>query len=355
MPRRSALPACLDGAIFTTDDARRCGVPPKRLRATDLIAPYRAVRAPAGEQLPFVAHCHAALSALSDEAFLSHFTAARLHGIPIPNRFALEDTIHVSVFRPHRAPRLRGITGHQSTAQSNVLPLPIESIPIESATRASAWAAAGVLRVSAPARAWCEIQQSLSILDAVIAGDHIVGRGGNDVTREGVELTTPDQFCSVAADYPSRVNLRRRRLALQHIRVGSESPQESVLRVILREAGAPSLLANAAVTDARGRPIARPDLRTERHDVIFEYEGDHHRVERNQWQRDIDRTRALESAGWSVIRVVSADLVEPGLWRFLNHVESTLRSRGWIGTLRDPNLAELWRSPRRPRSGFAGG
>ncbi|WP_053383978.1 hypothetical protein [Leucobacter celer] len=46
--------------------------------------------------------------------------------------------------------------------------------------------------------------------------------------------------------------------------------------------------------------IAFPEYR-----VVQEYEGDHHRTDTGQWNRDVQKHRDYARAGWDVIRVTS--------------------------------------------------
>ena len=42
--------------------------------------------------------------------------------------------------------------------------------------------------------------------------------------------------------------------------------------------------------------------------MIFEYEGDGHRTDRDQWLDDIDRRELFEDAGFRVVRVTTRDV-----------------------------------------------
>ena len=61
------------------------------------------------------------------------------------------------------------------------------------------------------------------------------------------------------------------------------------------------------VYDAYGQFIARLDLGWEAHMIAVEYEGDHHRTDRRQFNRDIRRYDDLAELGWLVIRVTAED------------------------------------------------
>lgn len=58
--------------------------------------------------------------------------------------------------------------------------------------------------------------------------------------------------------------------------------------------------------------------------VAVEYDGDHHRKDRQQYVKDIARLRMLEQRGWIVIRVIAED--RPGDW--LARTEKALAGRG---------------------------
>jgi very-short-patch-repair endonuclease len=56
--------------------------------------------------------------------------------------------------------------------------------------------------------------------------------------------------------------------------------------------------------------------------LSLEYQGDQHRTDRAQWQRDIARTRALQAEGWTELQFTQADLDDPA--RFLTELRTIL-------------------------------
>ena len=56
-----------------------------------------------------------------------------------------------------------------------------------------------------------------------------------------------------------------------------------------------------------GLPVAYLDLGWEDHMVAVEYDGDHHRTDRRQYVKDIQRIEMLERMGWIIVRVVAED------------------------------------------------
>ena len=107
----------------------------------------------------------------------------------------------------------------------------------------------------------------------------------------------------------------------------AESPAESELRVALVQAGFPAMDINVDLRDRHGRFLARPDIRFPEFRVILEYEGDAHRTERDQWNRDLIRTAALFDVGEHVFRIGVEQLREPTV--FLAQLKSALIARGW--------------------------
>ena len=59
--------------------------------------------------------------------------------------------------------------------------------------------------------------------------------------------------------------------------------------------------------DEFGQIIARLDMGWEDVKIAAEYDGDHHRIDRWQFNRDIARTETLTAMGWIVVRVTSLD------------------------------------------------
>ena len=107
--------------------------------------------------------------------------------------------------------------------------------------------------------------------------------------------------------YPARRGIRRARKALGLADAGAQSPKETWLRLLLVRAGLPRPQTQIPVLDDFGGAIAYLDLGWEDVKVAAEYDGDHHRSDRLQYDWDIKRHEMLERLGWIVIRVVAGD------------------------------------------------
>lgn len=279
----SPLPPSLRDAAFRVADARDLDVPASRLRRTDLHRPTRGVRSlVAATDLEQRAR-QVALT-LPDPWAWSHLTAARLYRLPLPKREFLDEPLHVS--RPTSATQVRrpGVLGHRGLEHREVVELRGH-------------------RVTSEAWTWADLASlpGISRTDLVIAGDAFVAR---------VPALLPD-LRALAAGTEVRRGVRALRQAAALLRVGSGSPMESRARLVFADASLPEPELNGVISDEGGQFVARGDFVWRSAKVVVEYEGDHHRTDRRQWQHDIARTRLLEALGWKVIRITAADLHDP--------------------------------------------
>jgi hypothetical protein len=108
--------------------------------------------------------------------------------------------------------------------------------------------------------------------------------------------------------YKGHRNIRRARHALRLVDAGAESPRETWLRLLIIEAGYPWPQTQIPVYDEYGALVAVLDMGWEDIKVAIEYEGDHHRTDRRQFNKDIARFEALTTdLGWIVVRVTAED------------------------------------------------
>ncbi|CAM4469476.1 hypothetical protein MB901379_04396 [Mycobacterium basiliense] len=113
----------------------------------------------------------------------------------------------------------------------------------------------------------------------------------------------------LADRYQGHRNIRRARHTLSLVDPGAESPRETWLRLLLIEAGYPRPQTQIPVYDEYGQLIAVLDMGWADIKVAVEYEGDHHRISRRQFNRDIVRIETLTTElGWIVVRVTVEDV-----------------------------------------------
>ncbi|OBH92982.1 hypothetical protein [Mycobacterium sp. E2733] len=116
-----------------------------------------------------------------------------------------------------------------------------------------------------------------------------------------------EQAQRLAERYKGHRNIRRARRALALVDAGAESPRETWLRLLLIEAGYPRPRTQIPVYGEYGELVAVLDMGWEDGKLAVEYEGDHHRTDRRQFNRDIARYEALADLGWVAIRVTADD------------------------------------------------
>lgn len=254
-------------------------VAPNRLRAADLdrsVWGTRFVGTP-----DFRNRCAQYQLRMPEYTFFSHQTAARIWGIPLPP--GPESDLHIAVPDPARAPHAHGIAGHRLQIRED------EVTTVQG------------LRVTTPTRTWLDLS-SLDLGDLVAAGDFLI--------HHRHELTTLRALEHELHSRVTRRGLRRLWRALDLLNDRSESAPESILRVIIIEAGLPAPVVNHDVSDSWGNFVARTDLRIEEFRLVIEYMGDYHR-NKAQWRADMTRRSRLESLGWRVMEVNADDLRDP--------------------------------------------
>jgi hypothetical protein len=153
------------------------------------------------------------------------------------------------------------------------------------------------IRVTAPPRTALDIACRYPTDEAVTAIDSLARATG----------LRPADVQLLARRYPGRRGINRARITLDLVDSGAESPRETWLRLVLTRAGIPRPQTQIAVHDEFGQLIACLDMGWQDVMVAVEYEGDHHRTDRRQFNKDIRRTEILADLGWIVVRVTSED------------------------------------------------
>lgn len=197
--------------------------------------------------------------------FFSHTTAARLYGLPLPDGIESEDDLHVSVIPPFRAPKGRGIIGHQLRVDPERIIL-IAGLP-----------------VPFPVAVWCELAAILSRDGLVQVGDALV--------RRKAPLTTAERLRRAVGTASNRPSVRQMKHALTLIRARTDSPLETVLRLAILRAGLPEPQVNARIVDGTGTFVAFGDLVYRHHSVVVEFDGDQHRSDHAQYAKAVRRVR----------------------------------------------------------------
>ncbi len=300
MRRPSPLPPELDGLSFRTADLEQFGVPRRRANREDVLRPYHGVRAIGVDSRDVLARCRSLEPMLLEGQFFSHLTAIELHGIA-PLR--VRDVVDVSVRFPRTPPRGSGVVGH---ALRHVRTVIVHGLPS-----------------SPPSYAWCEAASITGREDLVAMGDALLtGRREHGIRRPGVATWNElNVAVEIHRGCPGAAKLA---WALSRIRAGVDSPQETRTRRVLVRGGLPEPAVDVAITLPDGRVI-HSDLGYPAERIAIEYDGDGHRTSRTQWQRDVERYESMRDAGWIVIRVTAAMLMDPDA--LVARVQAALSSR----------------------------
>lgn len=271
---------------------------------------------PAGEDIADLAEdirrtCRQYALVMPRDQFFSHIAAAVLWNLTLPPALllrCLERGIDVAVLAPGRTPRSTRVIGHNVKA-SHV------SVRVHRG-----------LRVSSPASTWaCLAGEMTDTHELVAVGDSVV-REPLFGSRTGALATLNELEAAVSAG--RRPGVLRLREALPLVRTRSLSRPESLLRLLLVSNGIPEPELNHPIRDHAGEVIAWGDLVYPRERVVVEFEGDHHRVNREQWTSDILRQERLERCGWLVVRVTGVQLMNQGA-AVAGRVRRALRERSW--------------------------
>jgi hypothetical protein len=236
-------------------------------------------------------------------AVYSHVTAAMLWGIPLPWKVESQRVLDVAVPTGCTAPQARGIRAHRMDFCSD----DIEDAEVPLTTRA---------------RTWCDLAGILNDEDLVAAGDFVLWRRHSAEKR--CTVAQLDDACSRVVDRRAASRIAR---CLPLLSDRADSPPESIIRLRIVRAGLPTPNVNAEIRTARGRFLAMPDLSWSKYRFSLDYEGDVHRTDQIQWEKDIARVPRLENNGWGHRRAGRADLADST--ELISDIRVRLAARGW--------------------------
>lgn len=219
-------------------------------------------------------------------AFFSHHTAAALWGLPVPARAG--EALDLGFFLPRRGSRKAAFLVHHFV-EGTVMRSEVSGVP-----------------VSDPASTWLMLAPRLPRPVAIALGDAVLHapRYPGTARLKRQPLASLAEIQRLIA-MPHRRGRRHLAALAALLSVRAASPPESHLRLLLRDWGMPEPRLDWDVHDAEGRLIGCSEIAFVEHRLALEYEGDHHRVNPHQWNRDIAKYRAYASAGWEVLRVTA--------------------------------------------------
>ncbi|WP_146877246.1 endonuclease domain-containing protein [Actinomadura madurae] len=268
------VPENLKKRPFRIAEAQSIGVTAKELRSSQYRRIFYDVYVESDLPDSPGLRCEAARLLLPSAAVFCGVTAARLYGVPVPDR---DTRIHAAVpSASPTVPRIKDLRVHSYT----ILPKHLRLW--------DGWQVVG------PERLFLELAATMPRMDLIVAGDHMLRHG----------LTTRTRLNSfLNKDCYRRRGVRRAKSAMPHLDEKSDSPPETRLRMLIVDAGLPRPIANRDVVTERGVWLARPDLSYPALQIAIQYEGAHHQQDYKQYSYDIERDGRLIEHGWIVIRV----------------------------------------------------
>lgn len=293
--------------VLKYSDGLDAGMTRRQIDDAALARPHRGVRSDV-EPVDYRERAESLSAVFREADFFSHITAAVFWGLPVPTpRFG--DRLHVSVRPPSRAMRRVGVNSHH---------LWDEKVRIE---------VVGGMPLADPLSTFCHLGELLSMEDLVAVGDAIVLRPRYPRDDDPRPFGTVEALIERASYFRGRGG-RKVREAASLVRIGAESRMESLLRLLLIQRGLPEPSLNVELFTSAGTFVARVDMEYEEYGVVVEYDGDHHRTDKAQNEKDITRLEAIQALGLTVIRVRDAGLFsKPD--DTVRRVESALLQSGW--------------------------
>lgn len=284
MPRRTLLPLELTGGAFTVAQARSLGLGEGRLRNADLSRPAYGVRR-LGPTKSLATLAEATRLVLPTGSAFSHLTAARMLALPVPRRWTKGEPLDVMNVTAASKVRRAGCVGHRGLESRRVVVV------------------RGGLRVVSPEDTWCDLAAggAMDLDELIVLGDELVHY------RRGISL-------DLLAEAVGRRRGRRGSLlmaeALPHLRTRSNSPMETRTRLLFLRGGLPEPELNVVINDRHcGQWLSDSDFVWRRQRVVAEFDGDHHRTDRRQWQNDVARCQNLQDDGWAFVQLTYASVM----------------------------------------------
>lgn len=114
---------------------------------------------------------------------------------------------------------------------------------------------------------------------------------------------------------------------LSHCDAGSQSPQETELRLRIARSELPAPASQVQIFNEYGQKVATADLAYEAEKVAIFYDGRWHSRE-EQWLFDVYVNASLADLGWEVVRIATGMLAGTGLEHIARALERSRRKHG---------------------------
>ena len=317
-----SVPDQLRHRAFTRFEARQYGVTDRRLDGPLFERIGAGIFRVRGD-VPSSADVLRAVCAQRPGRVAAGISAALLWGLPLPWRLlrTASTQIHLalprSIARVSQPIQLDRYIPTIVTTRLTDLELHTESVTIPLQTDPGTPRPESTLSTEIPVlsrgRTALQLMPSLWFEEAVAVLDHLVRVPRLRYEgRSTPHATLPDLTC-LADALSGTPGSARLRTALAYARVGSDSPQETAVRLHAVAAGLPEPLLNVPIPLAPGR-FARPsDGWWPEQRVAFDYQGSSH-GSLKQIARDDRTLREFQAHGIRLVRLFKDDLIDPPNW-----------------------------------------
>lgn len=293
---------------FTLEAALRRGVSKRRTRARDLSTPSRGIRVPTNVEIALLENCRA-LTEATPNGIISHLTAARIHGLYLPLRLQEQQLFDLAKPAGDARPRRKQVHGHElELARGDVV------------------VHAGV-PVTAMQRTLLDLAPLLTVEELVAVADQLVCEHHRSFGPPVYPLVPLDVLTAYIAGHPRHRGMGKLLKAMELVRVGSDSPQETKVRLMIGRWLLPVFEHNVEIRNAAGQGKVGPDLACEEYKSCAEYDGLHHFTP-GQQTKDHDRDYITKSLGWHQV-LINKDDMAAGELVVVTKIARALKLGGW--------------------------
>lgn len=302
------LPYPFDRLPFTVDQARRRGLSRGRSRAPDLMLPSRGIRVPAAADFDLLEQCRAHVG-VTPRSFISHVTAAKLHGLFLPLRLEAQKSLDLSRRRGEPQPRRRNARGHNVLlGQSDLMVM--TGVPVTTA-----------------AKTLLDLAPLLNLDELVVVVDQIVCAHDGICVPFKAPMMEIQQLRAYLEEHQGWRGMNKLRAAMELARVGADFPPETRLRLIIGRSPLPCFEPNIKLLDASGNALVQPDLACRKYRTCAEYDGGLHFTPQQQ-AKDHQRNYLTKSLGWQQVLLNKTD-IQAGEAVVVTKLARTLKLAGW--------------------------
>lgn len=218
----------------------------------------------------------------------SHITALRLAGMTLDLDTTLDTSaLHVTVTSAKHKSHLVGVQEHVWHQEMSYAASPDE-----------------LITAVTPEQALCQMAPYTSQDSLTIAMDWLTCH--NDELRQCSHMELADYVNGTGRF----TGIRRCRKALARSVEGTDSPQESELRLALVDFGLPTPKVNHPIPDVEENTEWLGDIVYVEERIVIEYDGEYH-YDKRRWRHDLHKRNRLQHLGWKVLVATKQDFASP--------------------------------------------